>query len=109
MTNGQVAVKFDGVDLDNCIGKGLEFTGLATCPHCNKAYNFRIHIDRKEQLNEHTETIIPYELNGYAVFIDFSGNNTNAPESEGESAGSLLEGECVPCNGCTPNCHKKGR
>lgn len=109
MVNGQVAVTFDGIDLDDCINKGLEFTGFAKCTHCDQIYYYQIHVSKKVQSLCYPETRVAGELNGYDIYIDFSGNNKNMSELEGEPAGSLMEGECVPCNGCTPNCPKKGR
>jgi len=108
MVNGKVAVSFDGIDLDDCIKKGLEFTGFSKCEHCNQIYYFQIHINKKVQLPNSSTKRKSKNMNSYNVSIDFSGNsNTKMTELEGEPADS--EGECVPCNGCTPNCPKKGR
>jgi hypothetical protein len=108
MVNGKVAVSFDGIDLDDCIKEGLEFTGYSKCHHCNQIYYFQIHISKKVQLPTSSTKRKSSKINDYNVSIDFSGkSNIKMPELEGEPADS--EGECVPCNGCTPNCTKKGK
>lgn len=109
MVNGQVAVSFDGIDLEDCIKEGLEFNGYAKCSHCNQIYYFQIHVAKNIQLPAYPGKRKSKKMNDYEVSIDFSGNsNIKIPEVEGEPSESNEE-ECVPCNGCTPNCPKKKR
>jgi phage FluMu protein Com len=78
MANGEVAITFDGVDLDHCIKQGLEVQGQAKCPHCKQIYSFQIHLNLKEKTQKYTETEIDGKMvttlvpDSYNVSIEFS-------------------------------------
>jgi len=108
VANGEVTVAFDGVNLDNCIQQGLEFTGFAKCPYCKQIYSFQIHINRKVQLPRYPETRTREEMVAYDVAIDFSRDRglMEALDFLGDPEKPLIEPPCVPCNGCTPRCER---
>jgi hypothetical protein len=108
MANGQVAVTFDGVNLDNCIKQGLELTGFAKCPYCKQIFTYKIHIDRKIELPRYPETRTREQMVSYDVSLDFSGDSdvTKILDFLGEPGKPKIDPPCVPCNGCTPNCER---
>jgi hypothetical protein len=103
MANGDVTVRFGGINLDDCIEQGLEFTGFAKCPHCEQVYSFQIQISKKYQMPTYPATKVDP---AYNVFINFSGN---AEFSMTDFGGEPRDPEppCQPCNGCTPNCERR--
>lgn len=117
MANGEVTISFDGVNLDNCILQGLEFTGYAKCKYCKQLYAFRIHLDKKRRIRKFTETTINGEPatamvpDDYNVAIEFSGDLDAADVSDisVEPDDAEVEYQCVPCSRCTPNCKKLKR
>jgi len=109
MANGEVTIRFGGVNLDACIEQGLEFTGFAKCPYCKQVYSFDIQISKKFQMPRYPET---KAATAYDVSIDFSGDAdfTRVLDYLGESGKLKVDPPCVPCNGCTPNCERlRGR
>ena len=105
MANGEVTVKFSGLNLDECIDHELEFSGFAKCTHCDQVYTFQVQVGKKYQMPKYPETKVEP---AYIVAINFSGNNilqTLEPEYTGQPRDT--EPPCQPCNGCTPNCERK--
>jgi dihydrodipicolinate reductase len=109
MANGQVAVTFDGVNLDNCIKQGLELSGFAKCPYCKQIFTFQINLHRQAKLPKYPETRLDREIeDNYDVSIDFSRDRglMEALDFLGEPEKKQVEPPCIPCNGCTPNCER---
>lgn len=117
MANGQATITFDGIDLDNCIKQGLEFTGYAKCPNCKQIYSFQISLKTQKKKSKYIDT----EINGktvtvlapdhYDVSIEFS-RNRDLPEDEelpvllDEPDEPGVKAPCIPCSRCTPNCQR---
>ena len=116
MSNGEVTISFDGINLDNCLMQGLELTGNAICPHCKLPYTFRIQLNKKEQENKYTETMVEGKPvtkrvpDNYDVSIEFVRRQQETADVSAPAAAPEdpdME-PCQPCNRCTQNCPKLG-
>ncbi len=108
MANGQVAVTFDGVNLDNCIKQGLKLTGYAKCPYCKQIFTYQLHLHKNVNTRIAGETVTSTVDDGYDISIDFSGDcdPLEVLYFLGEPDKKQVDLPCVPCNGCTPNCER---
>jgi len=107
MANANVRVIFDGINLDNCIREGLQFTGTTICQYCKQPYSFEARLQKKARPSGNG-SFPPADENEYEICFYFSktGAAINTPVTAAKTDSPDDDGPCVPCSGCTMNCKK---
>jgi hypothetical protein len=108
MSNAQVKVFSDGVNLENCLKQGLTITGTARCPYCKQTFSYQLHLFKHTGNGNGGKKVARALKDTYDICIDFSadaarfGTENPLPQATDNTADEI----CVPCRGCSMHCPK---